>query len=196
MKISQLLVRFHQSSFLAKSKSNAELWRVRQSYSGQPASGVGLEVWHFGAAGAILLAILIHTWKSPVLSRYLPVGLPWIQGIWLLQLLDYGNIWPSSVLIHLQNLKVQDLAVHLRSGDPHTLGLTDLGKVPEQSHSAHIIYPGSPVNPDSLLDRKPVLTPGSPETQHPGWGYGVRGTRNMGLTEKSSDMILRATASD
>lgn len=48
MKISQLLVRIHQSSFLAKSKSNAELWRVRQSYSGQPASGVwagGLALW-------------------------------------------------------------------------------------------------------------------------------------------------------
>lgn len=195
MKVSQLLVHFHQSSILAKRKSNAELWRVRQSYRGQPASG--LEVWHFGAAGATLLAVLIQISKSPVLSSYLPMGLPWIQGIWFLQLLEYGNIWSSLVLIHLQNLKVRDLlTVYLRSGDPQTPGLTDLGKVPEQSHLAHIIRPDSSVNSDSLLDRKPVLTPASLETQHPGWGYSVRGTRNMGLTEKSSDVILRATASD
>lgn len=196
MKISQLLVRFHQSSFLAKSKSNAELWRVRQSYSGQPASGVwagGLALWssrchpsgNFNPHLKISCFIKVFACGSAMNPRNLAPAAP---GLWK----HMAQLGINS-LTESQSTRSSSASQKRRSSYP---GLTDLGKVPEQSRSAHIIYPGSPVNPDSLLDRKPVLTPGSPETQHPGWGYGVRGTRNMGLTEKSSDMILRATASD
>ena len=118
------------ASLLArKSKNNPELSRARQSCSRQPAS----RVW---AGGAALLSTRTHpsgNFNTDINLLFhqeiCPVGLPWIQGVWFQQLLDSENVKPSSISIHSQKPKIQDLlAVGLRSGDPQTLDLNRSGK--------------------------------------------------------------------
>lgn len=122
------------------------------------------------------------------------MGLPWIQEVWFQQLSDGGNVKPSSIPIHLQKLKIQDLlAMGLRNGGPWTLDLNRSGEggrpeSPGFYSSARKSW--EPWFPPKQKSWSYTMEPGDPES--PGWGYSVRSSRNLAFTEKSSDVILRA----